>query len=357
MKRFTEAERFSSRLRELRKRADYSYETLAQKTGISRSSLHRYCTGASVPPDYGPAHRIAVSCGATPTELRELHRLWALADTERNSEGPESAKAEEAALAPDPTPVPAPVPVPEDGGEETPDEEAAVRRPNRRHRTAITAVTTLVLCLTAWGLVSAFSPSAKDDGPADARPLFADACGPVVSMGQNDACVREVQLRLREHGARIGVDGSFGPETLRRVTAFQVLTGLVPNGVVGAPTKKALYESPVRMETWSPERVRQRVREVFAEVPDDAVAIADCQSFLDPLHILPNTNGTRNWGLFQISDARLAELGGTPGQALDPEWNIQAARKLWSRERDFGDWPHCERALKPSPEPSPEPSS
>ncbi|MEU7073524.1 hypothetical protein AB0B30_23735 [Streptomyces narbonensis] len=132
-------------------------------------------------------------------------------------------------------------------------------------------------------------------------------------------------------------------------SAFQVLAGLVPNGVVGDPTKKALHESEVRMETWSPEKVRRRVREVFAEVPDDAVAIADCQSFLDPLHILPNTNGSRNWGLFQISDARLAELGGTPARALDPEWNIQAARKLWSRERDFGDWPHCERALKKTP--------
>ncbi|MEV6202603.1 helix-turn-helix domain-containing protein [Streptomyces sp. NPDC051771] len=372
MKRFTEAERFSSRLRELRERADYSYETLARKTGVSRSSLHRYCAGASVPPDYGLAHRIGVACGATPTELRELHRLWALADTERNAESPESrenvAEAAEASPVPAPEPVPVPVPAPapvpasvsapesvseslsasEDGGEMAPDEAAAGRGPHRWRLTVIGAVTALVLSLTAWGLVSTFSPTATDDVPTDARPLFTDACGPVVSMGQNDACVREVQLRLREHGARIGVDGSFGPETLRRVTAFQVLTGLVPNGVVGAPTKKALYESPVRMETWSPERVRQRVREVFAEVPDDAVAIADCQSFLDPLHILPNTNGTRNWGLFQISDARLAELGGTPGQALDPEWNIQAARKLWSRDRDFGDWPHCERALRPS---------
>jgi hypothetical protein len=83
------------------------------------------------------------------------------------------------------------------------------------------------------------------------------------------------------------------------------------------------------------------------------VAIADCQSFLDPLHILPNTNGTRNWGLFQISDARLRELGGTPREALDPEWNIQAARKLWSRDRDFGDWPHCERAAEAPRSPAP----
>ncbi|MEW2614360.1 hypothetical protein AB0937_30070 [Streptomyces sp. NPDC047880] len=105
--------------------------------------------------------------------------------------------------------------------------------------------------------------------------------------------------------------------------------------------------APVQKQTWRGGADQEgAVHLAFAEVPDKAVAIADCQSFLDPLHILPNTNGTRNWGLFQISDARLRELGGTPREALDPEWNIQAARTLWSRDRDFGDWPHCERAAE-----------
>jgi hypothetical protein len=184
--------------------------------------------------------------------------------------------------------------------------------------------------------------------------LFSAGCPPVIAMGEHDECVREVQRLLHAKGADIGVDGDFGPQTLRRVTAFQVLAGLQPNGVVAEPTKKALYTSPVRMRVWSPQKVRQRVREMFPEVPDKAVAIADCQSFLDPLHILPNTNGTRNWGLFQISDARLRELGGTPREALDPEWNIRAARKLWSRDRDFGDWPHCERAADALRSPAPE---
>lgn len=346
MNRFTETERFASRLRELRRRADYSYETLAQKTGTSRSSLHRYCTGSSVPQDYGPAHRIAVACGATPAELRELHRLWALADAERAealeptepTESAEPAAAVEAGSPPQETEEGGPA---ERTGAEPDHEPAPAPTPARRaprRLLVILAVTGLVLALAAWGVSVLSSPTDS------AAP---EPCGPVVSMGQNDECVRDVQERLRDHGARIGVDGSFGPETLRRVTAFQVLAGLVPNGVVGDPTKKALRESPIRMETWTPAKVRQRVREVFTETPDDAVAIADCQSFLDPLHILPNTNGSRNWGLFQISDARLAELGGTPAQALDPEWNIQAAHKLWSRERDFSDWPHCERALKP----------
>ncbi len=345
---FSEAERFASRLRELRQRADYSYEVLAQKTGISRSSLHRYCTGKSVPQDYGPAHRIATVCGASPAELRDLHRLWALADAERAGNAPledtEDAKDTEAAEEetedtaptgrPDPDPAPVPVAAP-----------APLRSRGRLRLVVTSAVTALVLALAAWG-VSALTTGPDTKKAPDERLLFSDTCGHVISMGQNDECVREVQARLKERGARIGVDGSFGPETLRRVTAFQVLAGLVPNGVVGGPTKEALHESRVRMETWSPQKVRQRVREVFAQAPDDAVAIADCQSFLDPLHILPNTNGSRNWGVFQISDARLGELGGTPAKALDPEWNIQAAHKLWSRGHDFSDWPHCERALK-----------
>lgn len=100
------------------------------------------------------------------------------------------------------------------------------------------------------------------------------------------------------------------------------------------------------MATWSPDKVAKRIREVFAEDPGTAVAVARCASFLDPLWVLPNTNGSRNWGVFQISDVRLRELGGTPLRAFDPEWNIRAAHRLWSARHDFHDWPSCEAALK-----------
>ncbi|MCL6731887.1 helix-turn-helix domain-containing protein [Streptomyces neyagawaensis] len=238
----------------------------------------------------------------------------------------------------------------------------AVRSGGRRGRVAL-AVGLVVLFLggMAWTLPSLGSAedgdgpdkSAAAPGKKDSRTLFTPACREVVAMGQHDTCVREVQRLLEDKGAVIGVDGDFGPQTLRRVTAFQVIAGIEPpNGVVGDTTKRALYASEARMNTWTPDKVRKRIREVFTEEPDRAVAIADCQSFLDPLHILPNTNGTRNWGLFQISDARLRDLKGTPRQALDPEWNIRAAKRLWSEDRDFHDWPHCDRAFSPSPSPS-----
>ncbi|MER7898025.1 helix-turn-helix domain-containing protein [Streptomyces sp. NPDC096046] len=427
-----ETERFAALLRSLKSRSGLSYEALARKSGLAGSTLHRYCRGTSVPQDYGSAHRLATVCGATPEELRTLHRLWALADAARAAAAgageaeehtPDDETAEPiedtnpaASPAADPAGNPAPDPAGNPGpnragepgrdraGNPAPDpagnpgpnragepgrdragepgadragepgrdragepgadpvgESDAAPRPRpagwsrrRRLRTSVvTAALIAAVSVCAWALSNGRAPVGGGRGTGDDRPLFSVNCPPVIAMGEHDGCVREVQRLLHAKGADIGVDGNFGPQTLRRVTAFQVLAGLQPNGVVGEPTKKALYTSRVRMDVWSPRKVRQRVREVFPEVPDKAVAIADCQSFLDPLHILPNTNGTRNWGVFQISDARLRELGGTPREALDPEWNIQAARKLWSRDRDFGDWPHCERAADAPRSPTP----
>ncbi|MFG2805685.1 helix-turn-helix domain-containing protein [Streptomyces massasporeus] len=508
-----ETERFAALLRSLKSRSGLSYEALARKSGLAGSTLHRYCRGTSVPQDYGSVHRLATVCGATPDELRTLHRLWALADAARDAaaaaaagagtgsaagagtaagaeevkddraeseaegragatatatapgrpagpgtdsalgrpagpatdpalgraafpatdaargrdaetatdsasgrtavpathsasgrnaetatdsaSGRASAPATDAALGRDTAPATdaapsrasAPTTDAVPSGAFAPTTDAAPSRASapttdaapgrdagrpgvepsprpagssrrRRLRTSVvTAAVVAAVSVSAWALTNGRSPSGGGGrGSGEDRPLFSANCSPVIAMGQHDECVREVQRLLHAKGADIGVDGDFGPQTLRRVTAFQVLAGLQPNGVVGEPTKRALYTSRVRMAVWSPQKVRQRVRDVFPEVPDKAVAIADCQSFLDPLHILPNTNGTRNWGLFQISDARLRELGGTPREALDPEWNIRAAHTLWSRDRDFGDWPHCERAADAPRSPATAPS-
>ncbi|MFE2965368.1 helix-turn-helix domain-containing protein [Streptomyces sp. NPDC059340] len=371
-----ETERFAALLRSLKNRSGLSYEALAKKTGTAGSTLHRYCRGTSVPQDYGSVHRFATACGATPDELRTLHRQWALADAARTETGTEAeAEAEtqtgtgteaagdavdpaDAGLATDL--------VDSDAGEGDGDDDeksGAVEvepvppvRQSRfrldqfrqgRFRVVVIGAVVLTLGVSAWALTTDHPSSGSGGGSAaDGRLLFSAACQPVVAMGQHDACVGEVQRLLHAKGADIDVDSDFGPQTLRRVTAFQVFTGLQPNGVVGDATKKALYTSNVRMTVWPPAKVRAHIRAVFTDAPDAAVAIADCQSFLDPLHILPNTNGTRNWGLFQISDLRLRELGGTPRQALDPEWNIRAAERLWSKKRDFHDWPNCERAVK-----------
>ncbi|MDX3129393.1 helix-turn-helix domain-containing protein [Streptomyces europaeiscabiei] len=379
-------ERFAALLRSLKERSGLSYEALAQRTGSSRSTLHRYCSGSYVPPDYGSVHRFAAVCGASPNELRQLHRLWAVADMsrmgdegegdksdgggregERPPDTPMSGRGPEA--APRQTPGPGQTPAPEQvqgtAQESGPEADEAGPAPTAvagttppGHMTApgpwrrallILGVCFLLLVAGGTWLTLTTRQQASAEDADDGRLLFSAACAEPVGMGQHDACVQEVQRLLAEAGADISVDSSFGPQTLRRVTAFQVLHGLDADGVVGTETKKALYDPKARIRSWSPKKVRQRVRQVFAEEPDHAVAIADCQSFLDPLHILPNTNGTRNWGVFQISDARLSKLGGTPRKALDPEWNIQAAYRLWKRAGDFNDWPYCERAYTRSP--------
>jgi transcriptional regulator with XRE-family HTH domain len=82
--RSKEAEQFTARIRALKDRAGISFEQLARQTEISSSSLHRYCSGIKIPTGYGVVHTFAKACGASNEELRELHRLWALADAARS---------------------------------------------------------------------------------------------------------------------------------------------------------------------------------------------------------------------------------------------------------------------------------
>lgn len=283
----TESERFAACLRSLKERSGLSYAALAAKAGTSGSSVHRYCLGSSVPQDYGTVHRLAVACGASPEELRTLHRFWAVADAARDPgptdpgptgpgpmdqerTGPERTGPErtEPTTSPEPElallePVIGP-PEPSHGS-------GAVGRRRRRIRAGI-AVGLAVLFLggMAWNLPSLGPAEGSEGGPGqvagerpkeDGRPLFTSGCREVVAMGQHDTCVREVQRLLHAKGAVIDVDGDFGPQTLRRVTAFQVLAGIdPPNGVVGDSTKRALYRSGARMDTWTQDEVRRRIR-------------------------------------------------------------------------------------------------
>ncbi|MGC5011526.1 peptidoglycan-binding protein [Streptosporangium sp. DT93] len=216
---------------------------------------------------------------------------------------------------------------------------------------AAAAATAAIMSTAAAKPAPSPAPSAT---PEDRRLLLSRACPPIMGLGEHDECVRELQKLLLEAGGLVQVDADFGPGTLRHVVAFQVLAGLEPNGLVDDTTKRVLYQGTVKMVRWSPQKVEGRIREVFPEEPDRAVGIAKCMSFLDQYYSLPNVNGTRNWGVFQISDRRLAELEGTPLRAFDPDWNIRAARQLWSQNRDFSHWENCDQTYRQS-SPSPDP--
>lgn len=345
MTQLVEVQQFAAFLRMLKNRTDRSYEALAKRTGVSSSSLHRYCAGTKTPSDFGSVQRFARECGATRAELHELHRLWALADAVRRSQPAQATATVEPAEARE-TAAPDDDRSPED--ESTEPEPAGSSRFSRQ-RWMIAGAVVLALAIAA-SVMWAMADSGPREPPGFEGPmLMSPACPPVISMGQHDECVREVQNLLRAAGAVLEVDGDFGPTTLRRVTGFQLLSGLQARGVVDEPTKRALYEKKKVMFTWPPEQLEQRIRQVFPEEPDRAVGIAKCQSKLDPYHVLSNDNGTRNWGLFQLSDRLLGEMNGTALQALDPEWNIQTARRAWGRHRDFRDWEHCDQPFRTSP--------
>ncbi|GGQ75790.1 helix-turn-helix domain-containing protein [Couchioplanes azureus] len=377
-------------LQRLKARTGRSYDALARRANLSRSSVHRYCSGAAVPADFESLSRLARACGANREELLELHRRWALASaapretpaTSPTIEDAAAAAAPAAAGGPSPaaagataaagTLVAAPAPAAGDdeaaGTPDTGDEAAGTanagdegagtaaprsRRIPRRYLVAAIALafvgvmTTAAFAARHWQERDTGGATATGNA-ADGRLLFTPACADVVSMGQHDECVREVQRLLSQAGTTIQVDASFGPETLRRVTAFQVLAGLPTKGVVDDATKEALYAGRISLKTWSPEQVERRVRQVFHEEPDLAVRIARCQSYLDPHWITPNTNGTRNWGVFQLADVVLDRYQGTPRQAFDPEWNIQTAHRLYIDKQGFSNWPACLKAALPS---------
>ncbi|MEU1365885.1 helix-turn-helix domain-containing protein [Streptomyces sp. NPDC005803] len=91
----TEIQDFAAMLRGLKQRSGLSYGALAQKLHMSTSTLHRYCNGEAVPPDYAPVERFARVCRAPSDELVALHRQWILADEAKRR----GARKEEAAGA------------------------------------------------------------------------------------------------------------------------------------------------------------------------------------------------------------------------------------------------------------------
>ncbi|WNF30897.1 helix-turn-helix domain-containing protein [Streptomyces sp. C11-1] len=85
----------AERLNALREGSGRTYASLARRVGVSGSTLHRYCTGRTVPAEFAAVERLARLCGAPGGEREALHRLWLLADAERlDRQGAGDAAAE-----------------------------------------------------------------------------------------------------------------------------------------------------------------------------------------------------------------------------------------------------------------------
>ena len=69
---------------------------------------------------------------------------------------------------------------------------------------------------------------------------------PTLRSGSNGNFVYLLQYILTQNGYNIVVDGSFGPNTLNAVTAFQTANGLTADGIVGPRTWQTLLVLPPR---------------------------------------------------------------------------------------------------------------
>ncbi|MFF7072026.1 peptidoglycan-binding protein [Streptomyces pseudovenezuelae] len=100
--------------------------------------------------------------------------------------------------------------------------------------------------LTADGQVGTNTKRAlydTDESPATGLDLRSASCPDNIVEGQSGGCVTTLQSLLNGKGQSLAVDGSFGPQTLTAVKAFQSASGLSADGQVGPNTKAALYSN------------------------------------------------------------------------------------------------------------------
>jgi peptidoglycan hydrolase-like protein with peptidoglycan-binding domain len=125
-------------------------------------------------------------------------------------------------------------------------EEFSMKTSTRIGTGAVAAVAALAIGIPAASAAPAAAPS-----PAQATAATAHASAtvttlgwPVLREGKNavwpPATVRSLQYLLDAHGARLAVDGSFGPRTKAAVIAFQRARRLPADGVARAATWQAL---------------------------------------------------------------------------------------------------------------------
>jgi peptidoglycan hydrolase-like protein with peptidoglycan-binding domain len=98
----------------------------------------------------------------------------------------------------------------------------------------LTGMTAIPATASTAGATASATPVAATATMASLRPW------PVLSQGRNSAwppvTVRSLQYLLNARGARLAVDGIFGPNTRAAVIAFQRSRGLSATGVVTAST-------------------------------------------------------------------------------------------------------------------------
>lgn len=260
------ARQLVTRLRRLKDHSELTMRQLAAKSGYSAKSWERYLGGASLPPREA-VEALARITGTDLVPLLALHEIAADSrdgrrarppaqhrDEQREREQEHSASPttpHDAALAvPDaPTPPRAPVPAP---GRFP---HLALTAGIAALAVALSAVLLLVLRLDDDVSQAAVTPSPRTTAaspPPSYTCRIARADGrwsaginkgrdTEIGYGATGADVAEGQCLLRRAGISPGgIDGMFGPLTLRAVKTFQERAGLTADGILGPRSWKAL---------------------------------------------------------------------------------------------------------------------
>jgi hypothetical protein len=84
------------------------------------------------------------------------------------------------------------------------------------------------------------------DGRRRVAAALAEASPPLLKRGATGSAVRILQRRLHAHGAKVAIDGVFGPRTAASLRAFQKRNGLPVTATTNARTWRALNKGGVK---------------------------------------------------------------------------------------------------------------
>jgi transcriptional regulator with XRE-family HTH domain len=238
-----------AQLRRLKDHGELTTRQLAAKTGYSPKSWERYLGGVTLPPREA-VEALARITGTDPVPLCALHEIAAATRTTRRAGS---------VAQPLPEPRTAPAPPPPAGPPAAPGRIPRIALMAGVTALAVALLATLLLVLRLDGNVTpaavvAPSPTTGSSPPRSYTCRITRVDGrwsaginegrdTEIVYGAAGADVAEAQCLLRRAGITPGgIDGMFGPLTLRAVKTFQQRAGLVVDGMLGPRSWKALRE-------------------------------------------------------------------------------------------------------------------
>ncbi|MFD7680773.1 helix-turn-helix domain-containing protein [Streptomyces sp. NPDC060187] len=237
MPRDAAVEEFAGLVHALKARDGRSYEALGRRLSVSASTLHRYCSGATVPEEFAVVDRLALLCGADEKERRALEAAWTEADrTRRRAASPAPTPVPTVSAAPESNSEPFP-PEPGPGPAADPTAPVAPRARPRRGAPApllVAGAVALVVLALAAALLGHPTGTASAPAPASTAPertaaplpftwsigsqLWEGGCGHTYLVDRSPRAVAPPPVAA-DSGAWAGTHGAVhGGETLVRIT-------------------------------------------------------------------------------------------------------------------------------------------